>query len=293
MSDASAQVRYRDIVENVEQLPAFPAVVTRLVEVINSPDSSADDAAALIEMDPALTGKMLRIANSAFYGMSRSISSVSSAVVILGFNTIRTLVLSASLVGVFGKESGNPRFDLERFWLHSITCALCCRALVRPLLHTRMMDPESAFCAGLLHDVGKLVFNQFADNDYGRVCESATTGRVPLLDAERAILGSDHARLGRVIADKWGLPLDLEHCMVHHHAPNESEVARDLVTVVHIADWMAHGFDAAVMEGELLPQLGSHALQTLSLTEQQLEQVRESVRGNVGLSHEFLTIISG
>ena len=93
--------RYRRIVENIDQLPSLPSVVTKLIEVINSPESSAEDAASLIERDPALTSKMLRLANSAFYGMPRAVSSVNSAVVILGFNAIRSLVLSASLVKMF------------------------------------------------------------------------------------------------------------------------------------------------------------------------------------------------
>ena len=150
--------RYRRVIENIDNLPSLPAIVTKLLQIVNSADSSADDAAVLIQKDPALTSKMIRLANSAFYGIPRSISSVNSAVVILGFNTIRSLVLSASVMKMFC----GPKYqaiDKERFWKHSVVCAMCARIIVRYFMNIRMMDPESAFCAGILHDIGKLIFN--------------------------------------------------------------------------------------------------------------------------------------
>ena len=111
--------RYRSIIGQIDNLPALPAIVTRLIEVVNSPDTSADDAAKLIQKDPALTTKMLRLANSAFYGIPRSISSVSSAVVILGFNTIRSLVLSASVMKMFSSLQ-RPTIEKDSFWKHSV-----------------------------------------------------------------------------------------------------------------------------------------------------------------------------
>ena len=136
--------QYKELIENINNLPALPAIVSRLIKVVNSPDTSADDAAKLIEKDPALTGKMLRLANSAFYGIPRSISSVSSAVVILGFNTIRSLVLSASVIKMF-PDSKLQVIDKDRFWKHSIVTALAAKILVRHFFNMRMMDPESAF----------------------------------------------------------------------------------------------------------------------------------------------------
>ena len=145
--------RYQRIVENIRQLPALPAIVSKLISVVNSPDTSAEDAANLIEKDPALTTKVLRLANSAFYGMPRSISSVSSAVVILGFNTLKSLVLSASVVNLFPEKGGASAFDRVRFWKHSIVCGMAARDIAQSIMGVTFMDPQSAFCAGIMHDI--------------------------------------------------------------------------------------------------------------------------------------------
>jgi HD-like signal output (HDOD) protein len=144
--------KYQRIVENLKQLPSLPAVATKLMQIVNSPESSADDAAALIERDPALTSTVIRMANSAFYGMPRSTSTVSSAVVILGFNTIRTIVLSTSIVKAFPQMVKSDLFQRQRFWRHSIVCALAAKILIRLQMYHLHLDPESAFCAGILHD---------------------------------------------------------------------------------------------------------------------------------------------
>lgn len=291
MDDSGRNERYRRIVENIDQLPSLPSVVTKLIEVINSPDSSAEDAASLIERDPALTSKMLRLANSAFYGMPRAVSSVSSAVVILGFNAIRSLVLSASLVKMFS-HGDNGAFDKRRFWLHSIFTAMGSRIVIRHFMQIKMMDPESAFCAGILHDIGRLIFDQFVPGDYRKVCEHAVGEGIPLIEAENAIMGINHSDIGRIIADKWALPLDLEYSIVHHHTPEKTDKITDLISAVHIADGIVHDMGVGTIPKESKPAQWEAAREILKLDDPAYEKICGRLKDEVDKSREFLSIIS-
>jgi HD-like signal output (HDOD) protein len=282
--------RYRRFIEQIDNLPSLPSIVSRLIQVVNSPDTSADDAAKLIQKDPALTTKMLRLANSAFYGIPRSISSVSSAVVILGFNTIRSLVLSASVMKMFS-GSKKPAFDKDRFWKHSIVCALAAKTIVRQFINIRMMDPESAFCAGILHDIGKLIFSEFAGEDYQEVCKFAQTNNVSLLDAERQIFGIGHSDIGRILADKWALPLDLEYALVYHHEPKNSDNLLDLVTTVHVADILTHQVGLGLWDGEVTPPEWDQAARVLRLESADRERILTLLADSIEKSGEFIDII--
>jgi putative nucleotidyltransferase with HDIG domain len=288
--DTSTNDRYHRVIEQIDNLPSLPSIVTKLIKVVNSPDSSAEDAASLIEKDPALTTKMLRLANSAFYGIPRSISSVSSAVVILGFNTIRSLVLSASVMKMFSNNK-QQAIDKEKFWQHSIVCALAAKIIVRHFINVRMMDPESAFCAGILHDIGKLIFNEFAGEDYKTTCEYAIKNKVPLLDAERAVLGIDHAQIGRILADKWALPLDLEYSLVFHHAPFGADKLTDLVSTVHIADIITHKAGLDLWEGEAHVQEWADTRKVLRISDNDLKKIMETLEESIEKSLEFFNII--
>lgn len=292
MTTLPPKAHYRSLIERMDELPALPTIVTRLIEVINSPDSSADDAAQLIEKDPALTGKMIRLANSAFYGMPRSISSVNSAVVVLGFNTIRSLVLSASLMKMFPPTSVGGVFDGRRFWLHSITTALGAKAIIRQLMNVKMMDPESAFCAGILHDIGKLVFKHLMPKEYAGVCTLAVAQNIPLLAAEKQLLGVDHAELGSIIADKWALPLDLENALVFHHAPMGAGRATDLLSAVHLADALAHEHGHATLVDETPAPCWEQASEVLGLSPDMLAHLRTAIAAESQKAIEFFTIVA-
>jgi putative nucleotidyltransferase with HDIG domain len=284
--------RFNLIVENIKQLPALPAVVGRLIKVVNSPDSSAEDAADLIEKDPALTSKILRLANSAFYGVPRSVSSVNSAVVILGFNTIKSLVLSASVIQLFPANSVAGVFDRVRFWKHSIVCAMMARTIAHSIMNTIPMDPQSAFCAGIMHDIGKLIFELYTPAEYKAVCNFSKDKTRSLFDTESMVLGVNHAQVGSILADKWALPLDLESVIVHHHAPQDAKNMRELVAVVHLADVMAHAMDCGLWDKEASPKEWESTRDLLGVSVESFKRLSDSLSQDVDKYKEFLSIIS-
>jgi HD-like signal output (HDOD) protein len=284
--------RYQRIIENIRQLPALPLIVNRLIKVVNSPDTSAEDAAELIEKDPALTTKVLRLANSAFYGMPRSISSVSSAVVILGFNTLRSLVLSASVINMFPSNGAKIAFDRLRFWKHSIVSAMVARTIAQHIMGVTIMDPQSAFCAGIMHDIGKLIFELFTPQEYAAVCRQSQEKGMSIVEAEAAVMGITHAQIGTILADKWALPLELEAAIVYHHEPQAAKNIRELVTTVHLADGIAHRLDCGLWDEEALPAEWAGARTMLSIDDQEYQHITASLKGEIDKYKEFFSIIS-
>ncbi len=281
---------YKKVIESIENLPSFPAIVSRLIKVVNSPDSSSEDAAELIEKDPALTSKMIRLANSAFYGIPRSISSVSSAVVILGFNTIRSLVLSASVMKIF---SGSQKhvIDKDRFWKHSIVTAMAAKIIVRHFINIRIMDPESAFCSGILHDIGKLIFNEYMNDEYLEALKYVTEKGSTLLEAETKVLGINHAEAGRILSDKWSLPPDLECSLVYHHNPAAADNLQELVATIHFADILAHQLGATIIDDETPPEEWKSFRDVLKVSDNDYNIIKQMLEVSVEKSIEFLNII--
>jgi HD-like signal output (HDOD) protein len=284
--------RYQRIIENIKQLPALPLIVNRLIKVVNSPDTSAEDAADLIEKDPSLTAKVLRLANSAFYGMPRSISSVSSAVVILGFNTLKSLVLSASVITMFPNTGPKIAFDRLRFWKHSIVCAMVARTIAQHIMGITFMDPQSAFCAGIMHDIGKLIFELFTPVEYAAVCRRSQENGMSLVEAEASVMGITHAQIGHILADKWALPIELEAAIVHHHEPQAEKSIRELVTTVHLADGIAHHLNCGLWDEEALPVEWENARGLLCIDDQEYQRLTASLKDEVDKYKEFFSIIS-
>ena len=284
--------KYQRIIEDIRKLPSLPEIATRLMEVVNSPETSADDAASLIEKDPALTSTLLRMANSAFYGMPRTVSSVSSAVVILGFNTIRSIVLSASILKVFSSKGEVEQFNHQRFWRHSILCAIGARLIAKQLMHTLMLDPESAFCAGILHDIGKLIFEQYVPGEFSKACSHAVENKMPLVKAEKEIMGITHAEIGNIIADKWALPLDLENALVYHHTPYQTDKPLNFVTTIHCADQMAHKAGADLWDNEEIEPEWEKTYTTLGISEDDFNTCLDELRKNIDKPTEFLAMVN-
>ncbi len=259
--------KYARIISSLGQIPTLPSVVTKTMEVINSPNSSAEDAARFIEKDVALTSKVLRLANSAFYGIPRTISSATSAIVILGFNTIRSLVLSASVLKLFPAKAGTVEFDRKAFWQHSMMTAIATRMLAKRYQRNKLVDLEMAFSAGLLHDVGKIILEQFAHEDYMPALTLARKENIPLLDAEKRVLGLTHADVSGMLIERWDMPNELRMPVLHHHSPSEAADFADLAALVHYANHLAHIKGSSCIEGEAFTPLDPNVLNILQLAD--------------------------
>jgi HD-like signal output (HDOD) protein len=240
--------KYRAIVDSLGQVPTLPAIVARVLEVLNTPNASADTAARLIGKDLALSAKVLRLANSAFYGIPRTIASVDQAIVILGFQTVRSLVMSASVMKLLGKGSGH--LDRRAIWRHSVAAALISRIVTKKFGRRLGLDVEAAFMASLLHKIGILILDGTEANDYRKVLDAAVEENAPSLpDLERLHLQIDHAAVGGMLAERWGLPEELRDPIAFHLAPVQSQNQKELSAVVHLSSYLAESAGYAAFEG--------------------------------------------
>ncbi len=236
MSDEAGPVRLgggdlKKIIRSIDALPTLPLVVARVNELVENPKASAADINNAIRQDVALSARILKLVNSSFYGFPRRISSITHAVVILGFNTVRNVVLSAFVLDAFAGE-GLP-FGHREFWIHSLGVGVAANTLAR---RKDLPETEDAFVAGLLHDVGKVVLHQYARARFADALRVVRERDCLLYDAELEVLGASHAEVGRELLDAWHLPSHLVEAVSVHHEPDQATQSPGLCAVVHVAD---------------------------------------------------------
>lgn len=221
----------RRFVKSIDNLPTLPGVVAKVTRLVEDPKASAADINNAIRQDIALSARILRLVNSSFYGFPRKIGSITHAVVILGFNTVRNVVLSAFVLDTF--EAKDLPFGYRDFWIHSLGAAVASEHLAR---RRGMKDFDDAFMAGLLHDIGKVVLHQYARDDFAEVLDVVKQKDCLIMEAEREVLGMTHAEVGEMLLDEWHLPVKLVKSVARHHDPAGADEARDLASIVHVAD---------------------------------------------------------
>jgi len=223
--DEQAVQRLRAEVVARKNLPTIPTVLAKILQLVDSESSSGRDLIAVIEHDQALTGKMLRLANSAFFGQSRKVATIPRAVVLLGFSTVRNLALGVKVWDALG--TGIARNRLEELWAHTVAVAVATKALAASL---RAGDPDEAFTAGLLHDVGKLMIGAALETEP----EPADGAELLVEDAEIRAVGMSHTEAGAILLEHWGLPYWLVAAVGSHHAPQENSFL--VADLLHLAD---------------------------------------------------------
>ena len=223
----------------VGDLPALPAAVLELLRLLGSDDVDPRTLAAKIAYDQALTAKTLRIANSSFYGVQRHVTSVPDAMTVLGLRAVRALVTAAALVGSF-KPPTCQGFDFLGFWRHAIHSAVSARLVANAI----GADGEVAFTAGLLHDIGQLVLASAFPERFAQVLARAGgDSEIALQDAERAVLGLDHADVGAHLTERWYFPSQIVEAIGHHHRSCAPGAVAELARIVRVSGALAHGLE--------------------------------------------------
>jgi len=235
-------------IKTIANLPTLPHIASRLMRIVNAPATSANTIAAVVAQDVSLSAKVLRLANSAFYGIPKSINTLNSAIVILGFKIIETMVLSLTVFDMFSDGGGKVTlFDRKAFWKHSLRCGVISRLLAYRRRKVFVLDPEEAFCGGLLHDIGKIVMEQYLNTDFHKALHHARMYDVSVFEAEKVVLGYTHCDVASWLTGAWSLPDEILQPLVGHHEPDEAPVCADAVMICHIADRVSK------IEGETLP----------------------------------------
>ncbi len=225
----------KEKIKSIIQLPALPAVAMEVVELVDNPKTSASKLGKVISSDQALTAKVLKIANSPFYGFPKKISTIDFAIIVLGFDALKEIVISISLVSSLQKKSDNY-FDAKTFWDHSISTGVVARRLARDLGYRISGE---VFVGGLLHDMGVSVLHRYFNSEFSRIIEITRETDLNILEAEESVMGVTHGEVGGWLAERWNLPEHLAEAIAFHHVPAKAQINPDLVALVHCADIMS------------------------------------------------------
>ena len=260
---------YEKIQNGVQDLPTLPTVYSALSDAMAKPSSTAEEIAEIVSADQASAFRVLKVVNSAFYGFPGRIDSISRAVVILGFDEIRNLILATSVMDIFGKRDSALDFRPGDFWAHSIAVGLLTRMIGQA---AGVVAQENLFVAGVVHDIGKLAFFELAEEEFARALSYAAERNCPIRDAEQEVLGLDHAQAGMLLAEQWRLPLSLKNAIRFHHEGRVANKPDAVVGAVHVADFVARALEMGYPGDSLVPQPNEQVWESLRMREKAFEE---------------------
>lgn len=261
--------------EQIRELPSLPTVVTRMEEAANDRRSDAATFAMIIESDPAVAARLLRLANSAYYRSQEGVPSIQAAVVRIGLEEVRKSCMAIGLIRSFVKPS--HFLDHEWFWHHALVVASLARIIAEkhPRLH---VDPDTAYTAGLLHDIGTLVLDQYFPECYAEVRNRLVQDEAGLCHVEHDVLEIDHAEVGAILLKQWDLPPIIVEAVRWHHDPERAEWRfRPLAELVHLADFACNRFSYSGPGEQHLWQLSLAAMEDWGMHMEDIQELQTEV----------------
>lgn len=291
MSTVAIDNKVQGVISNIRNLPTPPIVFHQIQKVISDPNVSAAKVAAILAEDPAMSVKVLRLTNSAFYGLNREIESVKQAVVIIGFEAIKNLVLSASVLDMFKGKDFDQDYQ-EKYWRHSLSTAFCCRLLANRLKARGFVDPDAAFSAGLLHDVGKMVISCFLPEEHDKFI-AEREGNKELLDyqIEEKTFGYTHAQIGGFLGTQWKIPHKLTEAINFHHHPQLYEEDDPMAYIVYLGNWIAKKTFYESSDSYLIGELDIDVIKYMDLDIDKLDSYSELLREEYAKSETFMQLV--
>lgn len=230
-------IKLEHILKRVEALPPLPTSATQVIALTKDSLTSVKELEAIIGQDPSLAAGILRQANSAYYGYARRISSLQEAIVMLGFQVIQGLAMSAAIAPLLKSHLVGYQIEQEGLWKHSLLTAMAAKKLCR---HLKLPYGDAAYTAGLLHDIGKLIISIYVQEVGDFLLKKVTESKLSYVELEEKIIGFDHARVGGFLARAWNLPDDLVAAISFHHSLSNAQNYGELACVIHVANGLAN-----------------------------------------------------
>ncbi len=253
-------------VEKVISLPTLPGIVTRITQMVDDPNATASEIGKEIEQDQVLSAKVLKLVNSGFYGFSQPISTISHAMVLLGFNVVKTLVLSTAVLDMMANS-------MVGLWHHSLACARSCGIIGR---HLDMADPEEISVTGLLHDLGKIVLEEHMKAEFDQIADLVQERNALCYEVEEEVLGITHANVGGWLLQKWQLPSQLVDPIMFHHKFHPSRANAERTAVVHLADILVRSEGYGSGGDRRIPVASEEAVSLLNLKERDFQEIMDA-----------------
>ena len=267
----------QELIANLGDLPPLPQVATQLLRISADPDASAEDLRKVIAMDQALTGQILKIANSAMFGMMREVNTLTQAIMTLGFSTIKSVVIASSAKNLYHR--GTVGLQERLIWEHALVTGIASRAFAKAVRFPRV---EEAFIGGLLHDIGKSVMGVKFPERYGALLRTVYNEQGDCLAMELEAFGFDHAMVGEALVQQWNLAPSLQQAVRWHHDPIQAdEDHRQLAALVALGNHMALDQKVGIGDPHHLEGASLQAMEILKLGPEALATHRESVLGAI------------
>jgi putative nucleotidyltransferase with HDIG domain len=275
----------------IEKMPSLPTTVAKILQICNDPKTSPTDLNRLISLDPVLMGKVMKLINSAYYGLSQKITSLVRAIIMLGINTVKNLALSTAVLASLGRKTDFQALNMEGFWKHSI----CVGSTAKLIAKKRNIDPkllEEYFIAGLLHDIGKIPLNNRLSKTFIEALSEAERARHPLYFAEQHILNVDHAEIGRLIVENWKLSKDIEDVVLFHHNLTEYQGENtDILYTVAIANYFANISELGFSGDRFPEKVQANVFSYIGIDWQYLEQIEDDIKKEIEKAQIFLEVV--
>ncbi|MBD3409003.1 MAG: HDOD domain-containing protein [Ignavibacteriales bacterium] len=272
------------IKSRIHTLPTLPTIYHKLTESMQNPRVTTEDVAKIISTDQAASFKVLKVANSPFYGFSGRIETITRAILHLGFNEVKNIVLALSVINLFSKHKKVETFRPVDFWAHSIGVGIASRMIGA---YVGISNLENFFLAGILHDIGKLLFLEFADDEYSETLRVVKEKKIPIRQAEKETLGLDHPEAGRLLADRWKLPLTIKNAIYNHHEGFVGDKPDLLVASVHVGNIVSRIMEMGYAGDDLIPEPNEKVWGVLNLPEQpftgMVDELMQNYEETVGL----------
>lgn len=249
------------VLSSVYNLPSAPTIIFEVTKIIEDPRSSAAQLGQLISKDQGLVTKILAVANSPLYGIPRRVSTIEFAIVILGFNHIKNIVIALSMMEAF-KNIGDSKFDQKSYWEHSLLTATAAKRIADDLGY--VLSGE-VFTAGLLHDLGIPVIYKYFNKEFKEIEKAVKGNKQTFRQAEEDILGVSHCELGEMLIDRWNLPEKLRDAVKYHHNPAEAELDKEMSALIHLADYMTVKFNIGNFKWDEGLELDKNVIDILNL----------------------------
>ncbi|HQQ49647.1 MAG TPA: HDOD domain-containing protein [Spirochaetota bacterium] len=266
------QQRIQSIIQNVEQLPSLPDVVSKIINMVNDPDISFKHVADEIAKDQAITANILKLCNSAYFSKGKEISSIDRAIVILGLKEVKDIVVIATTKSVLNKVIVG--YDLARgeLWKHGVAVAMLAKKIATECNQKAIAD--IAFTGGIIHDVGKTVLALFVESTFKEILNTVTEKSITFQEAEKVVMGFDHQQIGEQVAIKWKFPRVLQSIVRYHHEPmNAPDDHKMIVSIVHVANTLCLMAGIGIGSDGLYHELNYDAIKLLSLKDSELEKL--------------------
>lgn len=275
----------QELITNLGDLPPLPQVAAQVLRIVADPDSTMDELQRVVSTDQALASQILKIANSAMFGMMREVKTLTQAIMTLGFSTIKSVVIASSAKNLYNRGSSGLQERL--LWEHALAAALAGRAYAKQLRSPRT---EEVFLAGLMHDIGKSVMGIKFPDRYGAMIRTVYNEEGDALQMELDTFGFDHAMVGEALMRSWNISQSIEQTVRWHHEPAEaSPEHRSLCALVALGNQLALHLQIGIGRPESLALPTAQALEILQLTAERFEELREPTMQALELDKSLLT----